>query len=202
MAEGQEASFDVWGIHSGAMVFDGTVLENPWDAYNQEVSFFYETGPNDWNKMTFIKEAGSQSFVQFDKPMQFLYTHSNENDRNTNESELAGQSFLLEYGGAGNLWGFPELDDGRHMRAFSLNDGTNMSDQNGEYVTKAIELEKRMRELALDSCTAGDNPLALDEAASISLPTAQDVSEIAFGLGDKPEVEGAPRVVGGEIVED
>ena len=204
MAEGQIAPQDSqfsWGINTGAMVLQGTPLDNPWDTYNQQVSFTWETGPNDWNKMTFIRENGAAEFVQFDRPMQFLYRHSNENDRNSSNSDYAGQSYLLEYGGPGDLWGFPELqNDVRHMRAFSLADGTILSNQSGDYVVKATEMEKRMKELEVTACTEGENSLSLDSALDISLPTASDVAPIEFGLDDKPEVTDPPRVVGGEIV--
>ena len=203
MAAGSDSLEDLWGIHSGAMVLEGTQLDDPWGAYNQDVSFFWETGPNDWNQMTFIRETGAADFIQFDRPMQFLYTHSNDSDRNTGDSQYAGQSFLLEYGGPGDLWGFPESEsDGRHMRGFSLADGTALSNQSGAYVVKATELEKRMRELATEACTQGEDALSLDAALDISLPTADDVSDISFGLGDKPQVDDSPRVVGGEIIED
>jgi len=202
MLDGENAA-DMWGMHSGAMVLAGTVLDNPWDTYNQEVSFVWETGPNDWNKMTFIREQGAAEFVQFDRPMQFLYTHSNDNDRNSADSQYAGQSYLLEYGGPGDLWGFPELEnDQRHMRAFSLADGSALSNQSGDYVVKATELEKRMKALAVEACTTGDNAMTLNDALSIELPTSADVAPINFGLSDKPVVTDSPRVVGGEIVSD
>ncbi len=204
MAEGQNAPQDTqysWGINTGAMVLQGTPLDNPWDTYNQQVSFTWETGPNNWNKMTFIRENGATEFVQFDRPMQFLYSHNNENDRNSSNSDYAGQSYLLEYGGPGDLWGFPELEnDDHHMRAFSLADGTILSNQSGDYVVKATEMEKRMKELEVTACTEGENSLSLDSALDISLPTASDVAPIEFGLDDKPEVTDSPRVVGGEIV--
>ena len=204
MADGESSlGEDFWGIHSGAMVLEGTQLDNTWDTYNQDVSFIWETGPNDWNKMTFIREQGAAEFVQFDRPMQFLYSHSNDNDRNSSDSEYAGQSYLLEYGGPGDLWGFPELEnDQRHMRAFSLADGTQLSNQSGSYVTKATEMEKRMKELEVSACTQGDDALSLDAALGIQLPTSDDVASIDFGLADKPVVTDSPRVVGGEIVSD
>ncbi|WP_444998215.1 hypothetical protein [Aliikangiella sp. IMCC44359] len=198
-AEGQFS----WGIHTGAMILQGTQLDNTWDTYNQDVSFVWETGPNNWNKMTFVRETDATEFLQFDRPMQFLYTHENSQDRNEADSDFAGQSYLLEYGGPGDLWGFPELDSGQHhQRAFSLADATLLANQSGDYVVKGIEMEMRMKELEVTACTTGDNALSLDSALSITLPTASDVATINFSLNDKPTVTDSPRVVGGEIVNE
>jgi len=206
-ADQQPASsgFYDWGIQTGVMVVEGTTLANVWDTWNQEVSYQWETGSNDWNQMTHISITGTSEFVQFDRPIQFIYNHEDANDRNLvngETSEYDDQVYRLEYGGSGNLWGFPDsmTEDGRYQRSFSLADATNLTNSGGNFVVKAIEVEKRMRDLVIGNCTEGTEALTLSGALGIALPTEADVSDIPFSLADKPIVTDSPRVVGGEIV--
>ncbi len=207
MADGQSpvsGGRHAWGIQTSAMVLQGTTLGSPWDTWNQDVSYIWETGPNDWNKMTFIRQQGISDLIQFERPLHFLYTHSNENDRNLIEnaiSEYAGQSVILEYGGQGDLWGFPEVKSSnqRHTRGFSIKDETVLTNTSGNYVVKATEMEKRMRELNVTACTQGASNLSLNNALDITLPTASDITPVTFSLTDKPVVTDSPKVVGGEL---
>ena len=208
MAADQQAAnggFYDWGIQTGLMVLEGTTLTNVWDTWNQEVSYQWETGPNDWNQMTHVSLTGASEFIQFDRPIQFIYNHVDANDRNLLDgetSEYDGQVYRLEYGGPGNLWGFPDSqsEDGRYQRSFSLADATTLTNSGGDFVVKATEIEKRMRDLEIGNCTEGVEPLALTGALEIALPTETDVSSVPFTLADKPVITDSPRVVGGEII--
>ena len=200
-----EGGFYDWGIQTGAMVLEGVTLTNVWDAWNQEVSYQWETGPNDWNQMTHVSVTGAAEFVQFDRPIQFIYNHVDANDRNLGvdeTSEYDGQVYRLEYGGPGNLWGFPDSqsEDGRYQRSFSLADATVLNNNDGDFVVKATEIEKRMRELEVGACVEGVDALSLTDALGVTLPTAEDVTNVPFTLADKPVVTDSPRVVGGEVV--
>lgn len=189
-----------WGLQSGNMLVSGTAVNDQRDLWNAEVSYVWETGHNHWNQTTVVSEVGSDSFVEFDKPMNFVYTHSSDNDLNAdanNPSPFDGQAFMLHYGGPGELWGIPH-EQGQNDRwspLFSLSDGTTLGD--GAYMVKGIDVEQRLRNVDNSECSA--NNLSLDSANSLVMPSESDITEVTINWSDKPEVDTPPRVIGGEI---
>lgn len=187
-----------WGMRSGPMVTSLDGLVDPWDVYDVEVTYVYETGPNPWNRYRTLRELGGD-LVAFDPPIQFTYVHSQANDRN-GDATHDGKTFQLEFNGPGDLWGIPhdgfDTDgDGfedRWYPRFSLADGVLLGPEGDEYVVKALEMEQRLQEHP-----AGCNALTTGPVASLPLPEGDTY---AFpDIGDKPEVTDPPLVIAGEV---
>lgn len=150
--------------------------------YNGDITEFYEwqTGLNEWDKQTILIDNATSEAVTFDKPLQMTYQHSTANDR-AGDDTYDGRTFMLEYGGKGQLWGFP-MDDvngddegGNHRfyPVFNLKDGTALDDDTGNYVVKALEIEQFMQEKDVSECSG----LSLNSvpAAATSLTADYDV---------------------------
>ncbi len=200
-----EQSPNGWGIQSGPMVTQAVAdtLSDPYQVYDSSlVSTFYvwETGPNDWNKSTMLKDS-LNNVVSFDKPIEFTYTHSEANHRDgsaTSFAEVGTQTFMLHYNGPGNLHGIPHKQvgneqQGRWYPLFNLNDGS-LIGPNNEYVVKALDIERKMNQ-DTDGCGA----LVVNEPAA---PVPSSVTVYLDELGDVPEVDAAPVFVGGEVPSD
>lgn len=189
-----------WGMRSGPMVTSTAGLANVWDVWNQDEFYLWETGANDWNQLTGVLDTGG-AFVSFDAPLAFSYTVAAGDDRNGDDSR-AGQTFFLNYGGPGQLWGLPNEgvdltgDDqpDRWYPLVNLADGLLLGPTGSEYVVKALEIEQR---LAPDAGYAGTLDLA--QASTLVLPTSSIFT--VPDIGPRPAVTGAPRVVDGVVVQ-
>ncbi len=191
-----------WGMRSGPLLpaHPNTYgsLSNPWDAWNTDVFYVYETGPNDWNKTTSLLDSLSNP-VTFDPPLVFSYTHATANDAN-DDTTYDGKLVQLEYNGHGDLWGIPHdpIDvngDGEpdHWTPrFSLKDGTAMGPTGTEYVIRAIDTELHLAE---DS--GGSTTLNLTGAGLLELPDGSDFVNPATIA--KPTVTDPPAVVAGVV---
>ena len=188
-----------WGINSGEMLT--TQLSNAanhWEVYDKPVSYRWETGNNEWNQMVTVSDAQG-NVSTFDRPLQFSYTHSTANDAN-DSSDHNGDKFFLQYGGDGELWGFPWEEDSETNRwyaAVTLADGVQLSDSTHDFVVKAVEKEQTMQQDA-GGCT-GLNIASLFTDTSLALPTASDIGTVSFTLAEKPVVTDAPAVIEGEL---
>ena len=180
-----------WGFHSGAMIPDTSVLvDGPWEIWNQDVFYTWETGHNQWNQYTGIKDA-SDTLVSFDPPLHITYTHSTANDAN-GDSTYDGRIYQLDYSGFGELHGIPFNDDDGDFRwypEFSIKDGTLMGNTN-QYIVKAIEKEQSMRALSDTDCSS------LDTLSGLAAPT-DEYSDPA--IGPSPTVTDPPAVIKGEV---
>ncbi len=197
----QQGSIFDWGMTAGPFVISGTTLANVWDAWDEAVSYRWETGSNEWNKTFAVKEQGSSTFVEFDPPLQIPFQFSSAEDANAGGNSAAsdyyGQTFLLEYGGQGELWGIPwvEQDGGRWTAAFTLADGA-MFGTGDMYVVKGVEKEQTMREAAtMSSCSALTAPTDSD----LPLPTTTEIGTVNITLADKPDISDAPAVIEGVV---
>ena len=190
-----------WGVRSGPMVIAGSTeadaLIEPWDVYDPtKVTKFYvwETGIHEWNQLTTIKDENGE-IPTFDKPIQFTYTHSSGNDRTGNAGEHDGASFMLNYGGNGDLWGIPHEQIGSSDRwtpLFNLADGTLLGSDD-QYVVKAREVEQTMAS-APGACSS----MAITDP-SVAVPTGlQGTADI----GSMPDVDTPPKAIAGELVDD
>ncbi|CCN83680.1 conserved hypothetical protein [Vibrio nigripulchritudo SFn27] len=184
-----------WGVRSGPMVTStvASSMTNVWDIYDPSVVttyYVWETGISSWNQLSAVRNS-QNNIVTFDKPIQFSYSHSNANDRSGNAGNYDGQTFLLNYGGNGDLWGIPYEKQGNQYRPkFSIADGTLMGSSN-QYVIKAKEIEQQMQN-ATGQCTA----LTLQDPA-VAVPTSITGNA---NIGVMPTVTGEPSVIAGEIV--
>lgn len=192
-----EGGFYNWGMMSGPMVADAAelaVLSSPWDVWQLDEYYMYETGHNEWNQYRALARQGTP--VTFDPPISFLYTHATANDAN-DSADYDGETVLLQFGGHGNLWGIPHVEDestGRWYPQFSIANGTVMGPSD-EYVIKAIESE-----LFLSAAVGSPSQAlldALDVAGSLIPPAISEWKNPADM--SKPTVTDAPRVVAGEI---
>ncbi len=193
-----------WGIQSQAMLTSISGLETVWDTWNADVSYRWETGANSWNIYSAVKDSNGD-YVQFDAPKQMLYKHDDANNINwedgDQQTEHHNATFMLEYGGEGQLWGLPWEEDsntGRWGNIFSLKDGTTLSDSSTNYVVKGIDREQTMVE-------EGDTATCTDEMTpdvELVLPSANDVDGITNDMvsyADRPIVTDAPAVIEGEV---
>ena len=189
-----------WGINTGEMVTAQLANANePWQVFEQTVSYRWETGQNDWNRLITVTNAAGQ-VQSFDPPLRFTYTHSTANDANADAS-YDGKKFMLEYNGPGNLHGFPWIEDTETRRwyaAITLNDSTQLTDGSNHFVVKAIEKEETMQEVAVGQCSALDISGLLANT-NLELPTANDMGTVSFSLSEKPVVTDAPAVIEGEV---
>ena len=209
-----------WGVWTGAMIdVDdiSTALTCDWDATaicswkvnNADTYYTWETGTDEWSKYTGLKNSQDE-FVQFDPPFKVEYTHTYD--------DASTGTFILEYGGYGDLWGIPGIcvdqDTGaevdcwdetvefmRYVPGFTIPDDsvltTTRQDTGAEatYYSLALEKEQRLVEAADGSCTTAG--LTIDE--TLTLPT------IALWLdpttGPMPVVAAAPAVIDGVVQE-
>lgn len=196
----QSGSQHEWGMATDAFVVTATnSLTNVWDTWNESVSFRWETGSNTWNKTFAVREQGTSDFVEFDPPLQITYKFTSADDANAGTA-FAGtghydKTFLLEYGGPGELWGIPWEQQGqRWAAAFTLADGTLLGSTD-QYVVKAMEKEQKMRSVNTSNCSA----LTLPDDGSLPLPTSSDIGSVSITLSGKPTVTDAPAVIEGEL---
>ena len=193
-----------WGLHSGRMITAETAdtlqFMFPWEIYDSNrVTVFYtwETGLEQWNRLTVVRNSAGE-VAQFDKPVDFVYEHSNANDRSPVDTgagetnELEGQTFMIHYGGQGDFWGIPfaHVGEGRWYPLFNIADGVAMGPMD-EYVIKAREIEQKMEQLE-GGCTA----LSLDNLVA---PPTDFTEDYDIDIGAMPVVDGSPSVVGGVV---
>ncbi len=187
-----------WGMQSGPMLESTANLTSPGECWTQNTFYTYETGANTWNHYASVVDRQGQAVV-FDPPLQFSYTHLLANDRNV-DGTYDGHSYLLGYGGPGNLYGIPsagvDLDgDGNPDRwypLFSIADGVAMGRNGTEFVIKAIEMEQTLADdtgncAGLDITTAGT--LVLPDASGYTPPD----------IGPPPAITDPPRVIEGAV---
>ncbi|MCC6408866.1 MAG: hypothetical protein IT453_17010 [Planctomycetes bacterium] len=188
-----------WGMQSGALLTDTTSLSNVWEGWNQDVFYTYETGPNAWNQYTALWDPTLAEYVDFDAPIQFSYTHSTVNDRN-GDSTYDGQTFLLSYGGPGDLWGIPsagidltgDSNPDRWVPQFSLADGVVLGPTGVEYAVRGIDMEMTLLE-----DPSGCVGLDLLGAAALVLPDGSTYT--APNIGAMPDLDEAPAVIEGVV---
>lgn len=190
-----------WGMRSGPLVTDTSGFRSIQDIWQAEVFYTWETGPNPWNEYASLVDSNGNA-VSFDAPIQFRYTHETANDRN-GDSAYDGRSYVLSYGGPGDLHGLPyhgvDLDnDGNPDRFYpvlSLVDATLMGPTGIEYVVKASDIELT---LSVDSGLGACDGLDTAEAALLALPDGSDYTPP--DIGPPPTVEEAPRCIEGEVL--
>jgi hypothetical protein len=184
-----------WGVQSGDMVTAVNIPSNWYEVSDATTTYRWETGTNNWNQN--VSVTGTGGIVNFDKPIQMTYQYVLGDDPN-GDNFTAGTTFLLEYGGPGELWGFPWEDadgDGRWYSALTLKDGVTLTDGTNSFRVRGMEKEQTMSDVALSNCSTLDVDNVL---STLSLPTAVSGTP-SFAWGDKPTVTDAPAVIEGEL---
>lgn len=194
------------GVQSGVLVTadvataitNGTV-----NLYDGTLTTWYEweTGLESWNQYTMVSQNGTP--ITFDEPLKFVLnfdanTMARQNSDGTVPTAMQaynGQAYLLEYGGNGELWGFPNVDagDNRYYPAIALKDGATISSNGQDYVVKAWDVEKKMAE-DVNGCSnlvLENVPGGLPTEINTNLPVNSDATPTNL-----PE---APSVVNGVI---
>lgn len=196
----QAGSPNEWGMNTDQMVMSGVALSQVWEAFQADVSYRWETGHNSWNKNFAVRPQGTTAFVQFDKPIQVKLAFDASKDANAGGA-FAGtayynRSFVLEYGGNGDLWGIPWLEsqNSRWSPAFTLKDASLLGGAN-EYVVKAVEKEQQMRTVAANNCSS----LSIPDETALPVPTTDEIGTVTITMADKPVVTDPPAVIEGEV---
>jgi len=183
-----------------------------WKAWSALTEFYtWETGPSTWNQYITVTDASHPNGVKFDAPLEVKYV-------------LNGTTYLLQYGGFGQLQGIPgkcvDMDTGldadcslggngnnaiRWVPQFTIprvqQDGvtlTTVSDPNNvSYYVKPLEVEQRMKtDTTAGACTA----LASTNFASYTpLPDMTIFVDPKAMNGDEPATPAAPAVIGGVV---
>lgn len=190
-----------WGMRTGPLVVDTGGFMSMNDIWSADVFYTWETGPNPWNEYATLVDSNGDAVV-FDPPIQFRYTHSTADDRNEDPT-YDGRTFVLGYGGPGNLSGLPyhgiDLDaDGnpdRYYPVISLADGTLVGRTGTEYIVKATNVELTLSVDGVVGACSG-----LDTAAAALLPLPDGSGYTAPDIGAPPTVEDAPRCIEGEVL--
>ncbi|QDV07760.1 hypothetical protein Poly30_32920 [Planctomycetes bacterium Poly30] len=188
---------NTWGMQSGPLVTAAqrTAMTSIYDVFNEDEFYFYETGHNEWNKFIGLTDAGGD-FLEFDPPLDVLYTHSTANDMN-DDPTYDGQQILLNYNGPGRLFGIPgsPVDLGGEGQwwfpNFSLKDGTVIG-ANSEYIVRALGVEQT---LVVDP--GGATQLDITDADALVVPELSLYVMPAITV--PPTITGPPAVVDGVI---
>ncbi|MBT4837580.1 MAG: hypothetical protein HON94_09575 [Methylococcales bacterium] len=185
--------------------FDGGAVETcAWNAGNLQTFYSWETGTQNWNKLTLLKNS-SGGIVNFDAPLRVKLR------RVVNSKATI---YNLEYNGFGDLHGIPGRcvswetgdpvdcgDASGHVRwlpEFSIADNTNVCigtiDGSGvctgtPLIVKGLEIEQQMKQDAT-GCT-GLN------LSSLTLPSINDW--VNPSIGDRPTLDEPPKVVEGTV---
>ena len=189
-----------WGINTGSMatIAVADALTNWWDIYNADVTYRWETGSNNWNKLVSVVDTAG-AVQSFDKPIQFVYQLAAGDEINNDPNSQAGGTFMLQYGGNGDLWGFPWIQNGnRWYSSVNLKNGVELTDGGGNvFIVKGIEQEQTFKTAAGQCDTLDIDPVFT--YPSLGLPTEGSIEAISFGWGDKPTPDSeAPAFIGGE----
>lgn len=155
---------------------------NPW-SMDQKLDKFYrfESGNQSWSQFQgLVDDTGK--IVAFDAPVTISYQHSQANDINgADESPFYGRMSRLEYGGPGQLWGFPteRSPQGWHMPAYSLAVGTELGDG---LVAVPMEVEQILEK---EADTSNCSDMSLEDLPELSESAAE-----SFDLGEIPSSDG------------
>ncbi|WP_064609025.1 hypothetical protein [Photobacterium sp. J15] len=197
---------DFWGASSGEFVLSTDASSvTSWDDLNGQslVTYRWEMGVDSWSQLTMLKSTTDQSFYEFDKPVNFIYTHQTANDRNV-ESANDSTQVRMEYHGPGNLHGIPwEQTNGQWNAQFSIADGTEVytDSNNNSYVLKATGIDKRFQPAAGGVADCTNSGLSLTGASLLTLPNAADIPTISTTWEDKDALtlDDDPWVIHGEV---
>lgn len=193
-----------WGVSTGEMVPLATAITNPWDVYGASPSYRWETGNNNWNQMITVTAVAGGALASFDKPLQFTYTHSTLDDANA-DTAYNNKKFQLQYGGPGELWGFPWMEDatnpGHWRSAVTLKDGVRLTPDGGTtwFVAKGIEQEQTMKSApAAGDCAAANLSVTGLNNTDMPFLLASDIGTVSITL-PAPTVTTAPAVIEGVL---
>ena len=169
------SSSTAWGFRTGAMIPNSVTLDNFWEAWSEDIHYAYESGPNSWNKATYLVVDGDA--VTFENPLHCVYK----------DTTNGYGTVLLEYAGRGHLMGIPfervEVDgsDFEFWKAvFTIADGTEITCDGTAHYTKAMSIEYSMPDVDASNC-------ASLTTGSVAAPTNAFTDH---GMGAAPDMTG------------
>ena len=206
-----------WGFNSGALVDLATYQAQldcgnnsgqicGWKGWTLPVFYTWETGPNNWNKLSIV--TSGDSVVTFDPPVKVEYTHS-QTVNTAADYKYNGVKFFLDYNGFGELHGIPgkcfDMATGqetmdcsggnkRYVPEFSIATGSTVKNGTTTYYVKPLEVEQRMVKKDPGVCTAAG---VTAPSAALPLPDAATDSVDPGLKGLEPPAE--VKVIGGVI---
>ena len=184
-----------YGLTLNPLTTDQYSQENSWQAYNADVYYTWETGANEWNQFTTLRDP-QNNLLTFDPPLQFTYTHSAANDLN-GDTTFDGKKFNIDYDGfeLHMPWKFDD-EDGEWQPMINLKDGVVLEASDGSrYVVKGTEGCMQMDELEDGSVADYLNFQQVDP------PTlTYDATKTAL-VGDLPTGTEV-KIIRGELVEN
>ncbi|UCF95419.1 MAG: DUF4214 domain-containing protein, partial [Desulfobacterales bacterium] len=151
-----------FGTYLSPLTIGHYTREDCWQAHDADIYYTWETGSNEWNQFTAIKDPQGE-IVAFEAPLRFTYTHSTANDLNGVDTHN-GKKFSIEYDGFELHIPFEfDADEGEWQPIINLKDGTVLVGSNGtEYVLKGTEGCLRMQPAADPNAAAGLEIVAID----------------------------------------
>lgn len=173
-----------------------------WKAWDLPVFYTWQTGPEQWNRLSALTNTVDGSFVGFDQPLRLKYTHLESGHK------YYGNTFFLDYAGLGQLQGIPgncvDKNTGEPVACgpntgwepeFSVPTGSELTDKDEtSYIAKGLEKEQKMKKL--DNNFPCSTPY-LDAPVHYTLPTKAEYEEP--NLGPAPEVDAPPAIIDGEL---
>ncbi len=216
------------GVMSGRLFVnpaDAQCNANPvqycdWAVNSASVYYVWQTGPNNWDQFSAVKDSNTGVFVHFDAPLQVNFTVP----AGAAYGSYANTSLVLQYGGFGDLWGIPGScvsrvtnlaadcsdQNSRYVPQFVIPYDPTASPQKGVVTTSAggvvtSYLVKWLdREIRFAVKSNGDCTTAGLATTTATLPTASSLmdpsdSSSSIYVGTKPTVSGAPRVIQGDV---
>lgn len=188
---------NTWGMQSGPLVTASQLagMTNIYDVFNEDEFYFYETGHNEWNKFVGLTDS-TGAFLEFDAPLDVVYTHATANDMN-DDTTYDGQQLILSYNGPGRLYGIPgsPVDLGGQNEQwfpnFSMKDGTVVG-AGDEYIVRAIGVDQT---LVVDP--GGASQLDITDADALVVPPVSLFT--APTITAPPTITGPPAVIDGVI---
>jgi hypothetical protein len=167
--------------------------EEAYQAQDAEVYYTWSSGADSWNQFVTLQN-GNGTFLGFEPPLHFTYTHQTANDLNGDDSQN-GKKFRLDYDGTELQmpWHYDAAAD-QWQPVINLKDGTLLTDDlSNQYVVKGIEIGVMMA--AADPADAAYLPID----TSVPAPTlTYDATKTAL-VGAMPEAE--LEVIKGELIE-
>ena len=206
-----------WGFNSGALVENTLANQNllkcdwnpneicGWKAWSLPTFYTWETGPNNWNKITIVKSG--PNVVTFDPPVKVEYTHAAASG--APDYKYNGAKFYLDYNGFGELHGIPgkcfDMATGqatndcsgnnkRYVPEFSIASGSTVKNGTTTYYVKPLEVEQRMVKKEASVCTTAG---VIAPATALTLPAANEAVNPGL-LGLEP-ANAEIKVIGGLI---
>ena len=158
-----------------------------------------------WDKGAFPKKSDN-SFIVFEKPLEFAYTHTASDDRNG--ATPPSSRYTLVYEGEGELHGFDwvQQSDGDYYPSISIKDGTLVDiDMDGTDDHAVLARQIKLVPIAdgdTSNCTARNLSVTQGETTLPSLATGEINSEITHTFAELTDgtytfISDSPCVVDG-----